>query len=76
MPGLVDFLLCLLHIFKHLSDVPEYSSRINLVLFASISHDCLENLYNYDSNCLPDDTSAIRLPNVFTSAQMEVLITH
>lgn len=46
------------------------------VHMASISHDSPESFNNYDANRVPNDTSVIRPPHVFTPADMEVLITH
>lgn len=53
-----------------------FSMSAAAVHMASISHDCPESFNNYDANRVPNDTSVIRPPHVFTPADMEVLITH
>lgn len=71
-----------IQIFAHLSDEWEhqqnkYASVLRssaLLIITSIESPRTFN--NCDANCVPDDTSAIHPPRVFTPADMEVLITH
>lgn len=67
--GLVYLFYILYHVCEQQN---KYASVSSIV---SISHDCPDNFNNCDANCVPDDTSMIHPPHVFTSVDMEALIT-